>query len=86
MRIPTSLALQIFSSWRRDLNLKLQQKPAQPAAASARPTASPVEPDGPVRTVLAPNAVEYYEGRMVSQAVEASLHPQARPRTQVSCC
>ena len=86
VRIPTSLALQIFSSWRRDLNLKLKKKPVRPAAVFARPAASPVEPEGPVRTVLAPNAVEYYEGRMVSQAVEASLHTQARPRTQVSWC
>jgi NEDD4-binding protein 2 len=67
VEIPESLALELFAAWRRSLHTRLGSKPllGQPAPAPL-PRARSAEP-GP-RTVLAPNAVEYYAGRGLSPA------------------
>ena len=83
VQIPQSLAMQIFACWRQNLHTKLSSKPilqSCPSAQSsglARPGSQPTQPP---KTVLAPNAVEYYERRMVTDAMEASLEQVPRPR------
>lgn len=63
----------------KDLRAEAGQEGAPPPGALPPPAREQATP----RTVLAPNAVEYYEGRMVERAVEASLvrpAAQRRPR------
>lgn len=67
----------------KDLRSEAGQEGAPPPGAAPPPARAHAAP----RTVLAPNAVEYYEGRMVERAVEASLvRPavQHRPRVVVA--
>ena len=76
VQVPQSLAMQIFFCWRKPLRSKLRARKANqpiPHGPVPHPASGPEAP----RTVLAPNAVEYYEGKLVSQALQASLNQEA---------
>ena len=76
VQVPQSLAMQIFFCWRNTLRSKLRARKGNqpiPHGPVPHPASGPEAP----RTVLAPNAVEYYEGKLVSQAVQASLNQEA---------
>jgi len=83
--IPAHLALEIFTCWRNSLHSKLGSKPLL-SSCESRPDPPPTQAeaeDSVPRTVLAPNAVEYYERQSVSAALEASLQQPVKPRPRV---
>ena len=77
VQVPQSLAMQIFFCWRSSLRSKLKSRFKGECAAANSPVAPSTNRLQEPKTVLAPNAVEYYEGKMVTKAVEASLNQEA---------
>ena len=77
VQVPQSLAMQIFFCWRSSLRSKLKSRFNVDRSAANRTVAPSANRLQEPKTVLAPNAVEYYEGKMVTQAVEASLNQEA---------
>jgi hypothetical protein len=81
--IPVSLARQIFHHWRRSLQARLCSKPnfvdppgQEPPAGTVAVAAAGGSGGGVCeelpRTVLAPNAVAYYENQDLDRALRAS--------------
>jgi len=89
MEIPQSLALHIFSTWQASLQAKLSSKPvlenrAQKNEPPLLADYAEVFPSiQPPKTVLAPNAVDYYEKEAIEKAVEASMRTCSKPATRV---
>ena len=77
VQVPQSLAMQLFFCWRKSLRSKLQSRFGGEFSSTNSPVAAPTRSFSEPKTVLAPNAVEYYEGKMVTQAVEESLNQEA---------
>ena len=83
VQVPQSLAMQIFFCWRSSLRSKLNSRfKGDSSSAANSPVIPPANRLQEPKTVLAPNAVEYYEGKMVTQAVEASLNQEAMKKRQ----
>ena len=84
LQVPQSLAMQLFFCWRNSLRSKLKSRFKGDCSTANSPVVAPLASSGlqEPKTVLAPNAVEYYEGKMVTQAVEASLNQEAMKKRQ----
>ena len=80
-KIPLSLAHQFFLCWQDSLREYLSSKPdtvetVDTASSSEKPRSEAPFP----KTVLAPNAVEYYDRKMLDKVINASLNPAAEKK------
>ena len=72
LEIGFSLAQQIFQVWQQNIEAQLGEVETALAEADQQFPALP-GPAAPPRTVLAPNAVEYYDDQLLEQAKKESL-------------
>ena len=72
LEIGFSLAQQIFQVWQQNIEAQLGEAETALAEADQQFPALP-GPAAPPRTVLAPNAVEYYDDQLLEQAKKESL-------------
>jgi hypothetical protein len=86
VEIPRDLARQLFEAWRLSLQTRLC---AKPDFIETAPAAAFVREEGP-RTVLAPNAVAYYENRELERVLRessaAAAAAMSQPKKVCSMC
>ena len=74
--IPFSLAQQFFVCWQESLRNQISSKLEKVASAASDPCPVPgissSSPSTPAKTVLAPNAVEYYDAKLLERVMNES--------------